>query len=95
MTTVQPWPEHRDAVAAGVHHGFDREDHARDELRRRVVDREVVDVGLLVEAAADAVAAVVAHDGDAVLVGEGLTGDADVVETCRQDARPRCPPTSS
>ena len=54
--------EHRDAVAAGVHHGFNREDHAWFKLGRRMVDGEMVDVGFFMEALADAVTAVVAHN---------------------------------
>ena len=52
-------------------------------MEMQVVARhgEVIDVGLFVEDLADPVAAVVANDRNPVLVGVGLAGNTDVVET--------------
>src|SRR5687768_10080792 len=69
-----------DARLAGVDHGLDREGHARLERHAGAGAAVVQDLRLLVELAADAVAAELAHHGVAVLLGVGLDGRAEVAQ---------------
>ena len=69
-----------DLAPAGVDHRLDREHHARHQLVERAGAAVVQHLRLLVELAADAVAAELAHDRKAVALGEGLDRVADVAE---------------
>ncbi len=77
-----------DLAPAGVDHRLDGEDHAGRQPLERARPAVVQDLRLLVEAPADAVAAELAHDREAVLLGVALDGVADVAEVAsRPDPR--------
>src|SRR5688572_10660135 len=69
-----------DAGLAGVDHRLDREGHARLERHAGAGAPVVQDLRLLVELAADAVAAEFAHHRIAVLLGVRLDGGAQVAQ---------------
>ena len=72
-------PQGLGARTADVDHRFDREHVADFDERATFVVAEVVDGRFFVEAAADAVSAVVFDDAESVFVGDVLDGTADVV----------------
>ncbi len=72
-------PERLCARASNVNHRFDCEHVANFDERAAFVVAEVIDSRFFVEAAADAVSAVVFNDTKAVFVGDVLDGTADVV----------------
>ena len=84
-------PERLCSRASDVNHRFDGEHVADFDERAAFVVAEVIDSRFFVEAAADAVTAVVFNDAKAVFVGDILDGAADVVPvgasfTCSADA---------
>ena len=68
--------------AADVEHRFDREHVTDFNERATFVVAEVVDCRFFVEAATDAVTAVVFDNAEAVFVGDVLDGAADIVPVC-------------
>ena len=72
-------PERLGARASDVNHRFDREHVADLDERAAFVVAEVVDGRFFVEAAADAVSAVVFDDAETVFVGDVLDGATDIV----------------
>ncbi len=70
------------ARASDVEHRFDRKDVTDFNERATFVVAEVVDGRFFVEAATDAVTAVVFDNAEAVFVGDVLDGAADVVPVC-------------
>ena len=72
-------PERLGARTSDVDHRFDCKDVADFDERAAFVVAEVIDGRFFVEAAADAVSAVVFDDAEAVFVGDVLDGAADVV----------------
>ena len=72
-------PERLGARTTDVNHRFDGEHVANFDERAAFVIAEVIDSRFFVEAAADAVSAVVFDDAESVFVGDVLDGTADVV----------------
>mmetsp|Transcript_20980 Transcript_20980/g.80928 ORF Transcript_20980/g.80928 Transcript_20980/m.80928 type:complete len:420 (+) Transcript_20980:106-1365(+) len=69
-----------DLAPAGVDHGLDREHHAGHQFIQRAGAAVVQHLGLLVEDAADAVAAELAHDREAGVLSKRLYGMADIAQ---------------
>ena len=65
---------------AHVDHGFDGEDHTRDEQHAGAFTSEVEHFRLFVERKPHAMSAEVAHDREAVFLGMPLYGVADVAD---------------
>src|SRR3546814_13664760 len=67
-------------IAAGIDHRFDGEEHALAQAQPGAGLAEMQDARRCMEDASDAVAAEVAHDRDAVGLGEVLDGLAAIAE---------------
>src|SRR5688572_20871480 len=65
---------------ADVDHRLDREEHSRPKLRAGAGAAGMNHLGRIVEHPAEAVAAELAHDAVAMLLGMGLDGARDVAE---------------
>ena len=78
VTTVQPSGRWGDVAGAGVEHGLDGEDHAGLEHEAFAAAAVVQHVGFVVVDAADAVAAELAHDAEALALRDRLDGVAHV-----------------
>ena len=70
-----------DAVVAGVDHRFDGKGHARLQHYAAIIGVVVQHLRLFVETFADAVAAVLAHDGEVVRFDIFLNGAAQLAQT--------------